>query len=401
MTVHSIDGVELLTSLERIEKLAKERKDTVFNNIGHCISIANLTDAYHNLDGSKAVGMDGITKEKYGKNLYRNLEDLIQRIRKGSYMPKPARLVEIPKEDGSTRPLAISCFEDKIVQEMVNRILTLIYEPVFLPCSFGFREERGCHDALKALRKHLHEMYDGALVEIDIRKCFNSIPHQPLIEIIGRKISDGRFLKLTEKLICTPIIKDGRITENRVGCPQGSIISPILSNIYLHHVIDEWFDSIGKTHLKGKTRMVRYADDMVFVFEKYEEAERFYRVLGKRLNKYGLELHGTKSQILKSGSLSARHAEEKGKRLGVFKFLGFVCYWGKSANGKWRVKFKSRGDRLNAKLKGLREYLRENLNTWDVPVMLRRILRVVVGWLNYHAVSDNQRCVHSFLHKCR
>ena len=188
----------------------------------------------------------------------------------------------------------------------------------------------------------------------------------------------------------------GKAELNRLGVPQGSIASPILSNIYLHHVVDNWFSEISKSHLKGKADMVRFADDMVFVFQKSEDAVRFYKVLPKRLEKYGLKLHEDKSSLLRSGSQEAKEAEKRGERIPTYKFLGFICYWGKSRNGHWRLKFKSRADRFTGKLRGLREYLRKSLNQ-ETKTTIERVKKIVTGWVNYHAISDNQQRVRSFI----
>lgn len=396
MTVTSVNGIQKTTKLERIGKRAKLQKDTVFDNLGHAVDRDLLSECYRQLDGKKAVGIDGETKAAYGKKLEGNLEDLLARIRRNAYKPQASRLVEIPKEDGSTRPLAISCFEDKIVQLAVSKILTAIVEPQFLPCSYGYREGVNGHEALRALMKYSNQNPDGVTIEIDLRKYFNSIPHASLQGILREKISDKRFLKLVEKLIRAPVMANGKAELNRIGCPQGSIISPILSNIYLHHVIDNWFHEISKSHLRGRADMVRFADDMVFVFQFKEDAEKFYKVLPKRLEKYGLKLHEDKSSMLRSGSQAAKEADRRGERLPVYKFLGFVCYWGRSRNGWWRLKYKSRPDRFAGKLKGLRKHLKESLSEKTENV-LERVKRMVKGWVNYHAISDNQRRVSSFI----
>lgn len=397
MTVPSADGQQKTTKLECIGKRARLQKDTIFNNIGHVLDIDQLRECYHELDGKKAIGIDGVTKEVYGQELEDNLQDLLARIRRQAYKPQASRLVEIPKEDGSTRPLAISCFEDKIVQLTASKLLTAVYEPLFLGCSYGYREGLNGHEALRALMKHSNQFPRGATLEIDLRKYFNSIPHDKLLEILRKKIADKRFLRLIGVLIRSPIMVNGKPELNLVGCPQGSIISPILSNIYLHHVIDSWFDEISKSHLRGRAEMVRFADDMVFVFQKSEDAERFYKVLPKRLENYGLLLHADKSSLIKSGSMEAQEAETRGERLQTYRFLGFVCYWGKNRKGRgWRLKFKSRNDRFTAKLRGLRDYLKGSRNQ-ETKTTILRVKRVIAGWVNYHAISDNQRRVGSFI----
>lgn len=401
MTGHSIAREPLQTGLDRIGLLAKTQPQVVFNNIGHALTEELLLKSFDELSGRKAIGIDKVTKEMYGQNLRLNISNLLKKIRSGTYRPQPVRIVEIPKEDGSTRPLAISCFEDKIVQAAVATILEQIYEPVFLPCSYGFRPERNCHDALRSLMRSIFAFRDGAVVEIDIRKYFNMIPHEPLMKIINDKIADRRFLKLIRILITVPTLEDGKSVPNTRGCPQGSILSPILANIFLHHVIDQWFNLVKHTHLKKRAELIRYADDMVFSFESRHDAARIWAVLGKRLNKYGLDIHEDKSRVLESGSQAAKRAEHTGKRMPTYHFLGFTCYWGKARKGFWRPKLTSRKDRFTKALKAMRTYLRENLNTEDTIKTLKGVVRQIRGWINYHAISDNQRRVSLFLDQAK
>lgn len=401
MSIHSYDGLTGQTKLDRISELSAKDKGLMFNNLGHMINLSLLKAQFQQLDGTKAVGIDKETKANYANQLEENLADLLKRIRRGTYRPQPARLVEIPKEDGSFRPLAISCLEDKIVQSTINLILTKIYEPLFLPCSYGFRQGKSCHDALRALSKATFQFWNGAVAEIDLRKCFNTIPHEKVMECLRKKISDERFLGLINRLLKTPILKDGKVIANELGCPQGSILSPVLSNIYLHEVIDTWFHQISQTHFKGTTEVVRYCDDMVFIFQRREDAERFYRVLPKRLDKYGLSLHTEKSNLIASGHIMALKANQRGERLPTYQFLGFTCYWGKTRNGYWRLKFTSRRDRFTAKLKGLRNYLQEQLNTTDTTAVLDTVVRVLKGWINYHGISDNDRRIRGFIDKSK
>ncbi|NTZ40944.1 group II intron reverse transcriptase/maturase [Enterobacter sp. JMULE2] len=400
MTVLSNDGQSWLTKLERIGEKSACNKQQIFNNLGHLLSSDMLKGQFQRLDGNKAVGIDRMTKTAYGEHLDDNINNLIKRIRRGTYHPKAARITEIPKEDGSKRPLAISCIEDKLVQLAASDILSRIYEPLFIPCSYGFRPGLNCHAALKALQQQTFRNWNGAIVEIDIRKYFNMIPHRELLELLRKKIADRRFLRLIEVLITAPVISGKQLSSNERGCPQGSILSPILANIYLHYVIDEWFDEISQSVIHGRAEMVRYADDMVFTFQYPSEAKRFYKVLPKRLNKYGLELHGDKSQLIPAGHVAAMKANQSGKRLPTFNFLGFTGYWGKTRKGYWRLKFTSRKDRFAAKLKGLRDFLWKNLNA-NRRQTLNTVIRVVRGWINYHGISDNQRRVGQFIHQSR
>lgn len=217
------------------------------------------------------------------------------------------------------------------------------------------------------------------------------------MKLLREKIADERFLQLVATLLRAPVLEDGIVKPNIIGCPQGSVAAPILSNIYLHYVLDEWFETIKKSHIKGRSELVRFADDAVFVFQHPQEAQRIYKVLPKRLGKYGLELHEGKSRIMLSGRKHARSAEIRKERLPTYKFLGFVCYWGKSQAGYWRLKYKSRSDRVTRTLGELRQYLRDNISQ-DTKIVLRRVIRIVNGWTNYHSISDNRRAVNGFLH---
>lgn len=378
MTVHSIDRNTWLTKLERIKLLSSKNQDIKFNNLGHIIDLKMLEEQYKELDSNKAIGIDGITKEDYGKKLKANLLSLLTRIRKGQYQAKPARIVKIPKEDGSKRPLVISCFEDKIIESTVSKILNSVFEPIFLKYSYGFHPKLNAHDALRELNRLTYNFNKGAIVEIDITKCFNTIKHCELMKFLRKRISDKKFLRLIMKLIETPIIENSTIVTNKEGCRQGSIVSPILANIFLHYVIDSWFAKISKENLMGQTGMVRYCDDMVFVFEREADAKRFYDVLPKRLNKYGLNINEAKSQMIKSGRDHAENLAKQGKKIASYNFLGFTCYWGKSRFGTtWRLKYTSRRDRFTEKLKGLRKYLRSQLNKQDKTQTLSQVIRVI------------------------
>ena len=391
MSVHSKDRYTVSMKLDRIGDLSAGNHDLVFNNLGHLINEEMLMRAFAQLDGTKAVGIDGITKEAYGKNLEENLRMLAAKVHRAQYAPQPSKIVEIPKADGGKRPLAISCIEDKLVQMAAGEILNKIYEPLFLPSSFGYRPGKSCHDAITALHQAVYECKDGALLEIDIRKYFNSIPHMEMEAILQKKINDPKFLRLIHILLqAETITNDGVVQKNLVGCPQGSVTSPILSNIYLHEVVDSWIESI-RTYLKGKIFPIRFCDDMVFVFECSEDAERFYRAFTQRLQKYGLAVHEDKSHLHSSGSKRIAEMAAKKQKLPVFKFLGFTFFWEKAQKGNfWRLKVRSRGDRKHSKLQGLSKFLKEN-KAMKTLIMFQQILPIIKGWINYHAVTDNSR----------
>jgi group II intron reverse transcriptase/maturase len=392
----------LATKLDRVERRSRQDKSTVFNNLGHLIDLELLRKCYNSLDGNKAVGIDGISKEVYGKNLKDNLQELLLKIRRGNYHPKPSRIVEIPKVNGGSRPLAISCLEDKVVQEAVKRILERIYEPLFLDSSYGFRPGRDCHMALAALGKYLGSWGCGAVLEIDLQKYFNTIPHKPLEKMLRAKINDERFLRLILKLLKSPILNaEGKAERNEIGSPQGSILSPVISNVYLHHVLDTWFDWINTKQFGGSARIVRYADDAVFTFRSTVEAERFKRQLVRRLNEYGIKVHEGKTAVLPSGKREAIRRDKLGLRMPSFTFLGFLHVWGISVNQKtgerfWRVKRRTCPKRFRKKLAEIKAYIRKHRHKKD---LLIRMKRVTQGYLNYFAITDNEKRIYEFVNE--
>ena len=372
----------------------------MFNNLGHIIDLELLRRCYGSLDGNKAVGIDGISKEEYGKNLESNLQKLLLRIRKGNYHPQPSRITEIPKASGGRRPLAISCLEDKIVQGAVKRILESIYEPLFVEGSYGFRPGRSCHQALVVLGKYLGSWECGAVLEIDLQKYFNTIPHRPLEEMLRAKISDERFLRLILKLVKSPILNaEGKVERNEIGSPQGSILSPVISNIYLHHVLDTWFEWINTRHFDGKAHIVRYADDAVFAFRSMREAERFKVQLVKRLNEYGIRIHEGKTKALLCGKREASRHKRLDLRMPSFTFLGFIHVWGIAVNQKtgerfWRVKRRTCPKRFRNKLAEIKNYIRKHRHDKDLLIRMKRITQ---GYLNYFAITDNERRIRQFV----
>jgi group II intron reverse transcriptase/maturase len=356
------------------------------------------------LDAKKAVGVDKITKEMYGNKLESNLLDLLKRIRNQSYYPKPSRIVEIPKVDGSKRPLAISCIEDKIVQEAVRRILEKIFEPHFLDCSYGFRPGRNAHQALAALGKRLLQKNCWMAVDVDLKKYFNTIPHRHLGKILQTKVKDKRFLYLIIKLLKAPTLdKDGTISKNEVGSPQGSILSPLLANIYLHFVLDVWFKKLNEEELKHEGHMVRYADDVLFTFDTAKSAKQFHRDLINRLTDYGLEVNSEKTKIIPCGPRLATKYAEMGKKMPTFTFLGFLHVWGRSFNRKqgiefWRIKRRTDPKRYRKKLSEIRSHLFKHRHDKQ---LIPYTLSVIRGYVGYFAVNDNGPRMIKFLQTVR
>lgn len=389
----------LATKLDRVERRSRLDPGTVFNNLGYLIDLELLRGCYNDLDGTKAVGIDGISKQAYGKNLESKLQELLLKIRRGSYHPQASRIVEIPKASGGKRPLAIACFEDKIVQEAVKRIVERIFEPLFVDSSYGFRPGRNCHQALAALNDHLELGECGAVLEIDLEKYFNTIPHEPLEKMLRAKISDKRFLYLILKLLKSPILNaEGRAERNKIGSPQGSIISPVISNVYLHYVLDTWFDWLNSSEYGGSARMVRYADDATFTFRNVIDAERFRSQLEARLSEYGIKLNEGKTAVLPSGRREAERHATLGLRMPSFTFLGFLHVWGASENKKtgkrfWRVKRRTCPTRFKKKLSEIKDHIRKHRHQKD---LIQHVKRVVQGHLNYFAITDNSKRISAF-----
>lgn len=307
----------------KLKWLAREASELVFKNVFHLLKVELLEVAFHRLDERKAVGTDGVSKDRYARNLRANLLDLESRVQRGAYKPLPARQVRIPKVNGKTRPIAISALEDKVVQMGVAMILDTLYEPLFKDVSTGFRPKRGCHDAIHKVYHLLRRNYRPYVVDCDIKSFFDSMNHDRLMEFVGKRISDHRFLRLIRRLLSMGVMtQEGEVKVNQVGSPQGSVVSPILANIYLHYVIDTWFE---ETHKRYDQRMVRYADDTVFCFKDAVAAQTFLGGLRTRLKENHLELNEDKTKIV----------EFRKEEPSTFDFLGFTFYWGKT---KERVK---------------------------------------------------------------
>jgi RNA-directed DNA polymerase len=397
VSTRSIGGQTWLTKLGRISQISKGNSGEVFNNLGHIIDTAMLLDCFHSLDGKKAVGTDKITKEDFGRNLNSNIAAILISIRRGNYEPSPCRIVEIPKEDGSKRPLAISCFADKIVQMAFNRVLSAVYEPIFLDSSYGYRPNKSAHDALSMVVKAQGNCLNGAVVEIDLRKYFDSVPHSPLLKFLSEKISDRRFLGNIVKLMTGSVLgEDGVKTKVERGVPQGSILSPLLSNIYLHHVLDEWFESLKQGYFKYNCYQARFADDVVWVFASKIEATKFMNTIPKRLGKFGLQMNVEKSSLQVSGRFGVEKILLARKAMPKFKFLGFQMQWIKGLKGKLRPRVRPRNDRLQGTLKRIRVFLKENLNHPNHRIVLQKVSRVYNGWLRYFSVSDCQSQLFGF-----
>jgi len=384
------------TKLKRIAWLSSRDPQKVFNNLMHLFNVESLRTCFNELDGRKAVGIDGIDKSGYMENLNKNLEDLMGRMKRMAYRPAPVRDVLIPKEGkpGATRPLGISNLEDKIVQKMFQKVLESIYEPLFWNCSFGFRPKRGCHDAIRALHKHLFREDVQTVIDIDLANFFGTINHKILESIIKEKIRDTRFNRYLVRMFKAGVVSKGELTVSDEGVPQGSMCSPVLANIFAHYVIDDWFEKTVKAHCAGKVEMFRYCDDAVICCQTTHDAERIRKALSKRLAKYGLRLNENKTKFVSF----SKHAARQGVKQESFDFLGFTFYWGRSRKGHAIPKVKTCGKRHRAKLKKVKEWVISVKNRFKLRDIWDRFCSKLRGHIRYYGVSFNLAGIRRFSH---
>lgn len=384
---HSITA----TQLKRIAWLSARDPLRQFNGLMHHFNEESLAACYHALDGRKAVGVDGVSKAQYGEHLEENLKDLVSRMKRMAYRPGPVRRVLIPKDDrpNATRALGISNFEDKLVQGMMQHVLESLYEPLFLDCSYGFRPGRSCHEAIKALRQWLMAHNVECIIDVDLAQFFDTIDTNLLLETLREKVTDPRLLRYLSRMFKAGVLSGGELTVSEEGVPQGSLCSPILSNIFAHYVIDSWFEDTVKPRCAGQVALFRYCDDMVIGCQSERDAARIREALGKRLVKYHLRLNEEKTRV---GPFAKRHGGGQS-----FDFLGFTFYWGRSRRGKRIPKVKTCGKRLRAKLRRVNAWAREIRSR----LPLRRIWEVfrskLRGHIQYYGVSFNSRAVQTFL----
>jgi RNA-directed DNA polymerase len=389
-------GRETTTGVERIAHRARQEPQTRYTSLMHHFTVDNLRACFESLDAKKAVGVDGVTKAMYGQDLETNLQDLHRRLHQMAYRPKPVRRVEIPKEDGSTRPLGISCVEDKIVQEMVRRLLEAIYEPVFIDTSYGFRPGRSCHDALRQLNHEVMSEPVNWLLDMDLAKFFDTMPHTEILAVLSERIADQKLLRLIARMLKAGVQTPGGVVADELGSPQGSIVSPVIANAFLDHVLDQWFVTVVRQHCRGYCALIRYADDALAVFEREDDARRVWRVLPLRLGKFGLRLNTEKTRLLAFGKRQAWRAFRDGTRLPTFDYLGFTHYWGRSRTGKARLKRKTSKKRLRRALVEINHWLRQERNARKLPDLWQAVSRKMRGHFNYFGVTDNSPALYRF-----
>jgi len=387
------------TRLERIAKLAREAPGMAFTTLAHHIDIAWLHEAFQRTRKDGATGVDRQTADEYAANLEDNLRSLLDRAKSGTYRAPPVRRVHIPKgSGGETRPIGIPTFEDKVLQRAVAMVLEAVYEQDFLDCSYGFRAGRSAHQALDALWAQATRTAGGWLIEVDVRKFFDTMGHGHIREILRRRVLDGVLLRLIDKWLNAGVLEDGGITYPDAGSPQGGVVSPIIANIYLHEVLDIWFEREVKPRLSGRATLVRYADDAVLFFAKEQDARKVMAVLPKRFDKYGLSLHPEKTRLVEFRRPDKRDPPVGGGSSGhpgTFDLLGFTHFWGKSRSGKWVVKRSTAKDRFRRALARVVTWCRWHRHD-DLREQQLALASRLRGHYGYFGITGNSRALARF-----
>lgn len=393
--------VEISTKLQRIAKLAHDAPGLAFTTLAHHLDLAWMREAYRRTRKDGAAGVDGQSAAEYAQRLEENLKSLLERVKSGRYRAPPVRRVHIPKGDGSeTRPIGIPTFEDKVLQRAVVMLLEPIYEQDFMPFSYGFRPGRSAHQALDALRNGIMEMHGGWVVEVDVRKFFDTVDHSRIQEVVRRRVGDGVVLRLLGKWLNAGVLEGPELSYPGVGTPQGGVISPLLANVYLHEVVDTWFVNEVRPRLKGQGLLVRYADDMVFAFAREDDAKRVFDVLSKRFEKYGLTLHPEKTRRLRFARPPRRPADKEyeDEGPGTFDFLGFTHHWGRSRAGANVVKRRTAKDRFCRALRKMKEWCREHRHD-PLRVQQQGLAQKLRGHYAYFGLTANSAALGRLLYE--
>lgn len=390
----------MATDLTRIGEKARKEPKLVFTSLYHHVTdIDNLRACYEMLVADKAAGIDGVTKETYARRLEENLQDLSKRLREMGYRPQPKRRSYIPKPgSGKGRPLGISNFEDKIVELSVKRTLEPIYEAAFLDSSYGYRPEHSPHQCLDELGRTIQQKRVNHIVEADIKGFFDNVNHSWMLKFLEHRVGDSRIIRLINRMLKAGIMEDGLVKASDQGTPQGSILSPLLSNVYLHYVLDLWFKHRVGKQCRGEAYYYRFADDFLACFQYKDDAGDFMNRLGDRLEGFNLEVAPEKTKIIEFGRFARANARQRGQKPEEFTFLGFTHYCGKTRKGYFKVKRRTSRKKFGISIAKFTDWARRNRNLMSKREMLESARRRVVGYLNYYAITDNSEKCTAYLH---
>lgn len=393
-TAEPLDLGTVSTRLQRIAELARKHPERVFRSIHHAIDIELLRKAYTQTRKGGAPGADGQTARQYEKNLEENLKGLLERLKTGTYRAPPVRRVRIPKEDGSLRPLGIPTFEDKVLQRAVTMVLTAIYEQDFLACSYGFRPGRSAHEAIDAIWQATMSMKGGWIVEVDVEGFFDNLDKAHLRSFLDQRVTDGVLRRVIHKWLKAGVMEEGAVRHPDTGVPQGGVISPLLANVYLHEVLDVWFERTAKPRLTGRAELFRYADDFVIVCEHKTDAERLLAVLHKRFEKYGLRLHPDKTKVVRF-MRPARGGRGKQEPPETYDFLGFTHHWGKSRRENSIVQRHTASKRFRRALKRVSEWCRRYRHR-PIEQQHKALSSKLRGHYGYYGITHNAEALQRF-----
>jgi len=390
----------MCTDIDRIAELARQDARRKFYSIAHLITVDRMHAAFRRLKKDASAGIDGVTYEHYAANVEENVCQLHRRLKEGKYRVQPLRRVYIPKEDGKQRPISIPSLEEKLVQKVVVDLLNAIYEQDFLDCSYGFRPGRSQHQALDEVGRAICTRPTGWILEIDIRAYFDSIVRGKLVEMLEERVSDGSVLRLIQKWIKVGVIEEGRLLVSETGTGQGQPISPLLANVFLHHVLDKWFEDIVKPRLKGEAHEIRFADDAILCFQHKEDAVRVMQVLSKRFAKFGLTLHPEKTRLIEFGRYAARNARRQGKKPETFDFLGLTHLCARSRKGKFTVHVKTIDKRARRGLKAIADWCKAHRHD-PVKEQQQTLNAKLRGHYQYYGRPTNYRSIWQFYRNVR
>ncbi len=383
------------TKLQRIAELARKHPTRVFSSVSHVIDLEWMREAYRRTRKDGAAGVDGRTAAEYAKDLEANLSALAWKVREGSYRPPPVLRAHIPKANGKTRPIGIPTFEDKVVQRAVAMLLEAIYEQEFHPDSYGFRPGRSAHQALGELQRRPTYWRRCWVIEGDIQSFFDTLVHRQLRSILDQRVRDGVVRRLIDRWLNAGVMEEGRIAHPEAGTPQGGVISPLLANIYLHEVLDRWLETVVWPRVRA-ARLIRYADDFVLLFQREDDARRVMAVLGKRFDRFGLQLHPEKTRLLSFDSPGL--GKKRAQRERSFNFLGFTHYWVRSRKGHWVVKQRTAKDRFSRAILRAKEQCRLMRHS-PLEHQHRVLCWMLRGHFNYFGVTGNGDALARFLHE--
>lgn len=394
----------MIKELSRIEIIArmKRQQNKKINNLAKFINIDTLKISHDIQSNKKAKGIDKTSKDEYQINLNERLEKLISRMKNETYSPLPVKRVYIPKSNGGVRPLGILSYEDKIVSQLITEILVNVYDSKFYNFSYGFRPNKSCHKAIRKLIENIQYDKTNYIFETDIRGCFDNISHEWLIKFLENDIADKKLIKVIKKFLESGIMENKEVKFSEQGTPQGNQMSPILANVFLHYVLDNWVEKRFKQSIKGRMNIVRYADDFVCTFQNYEDAVKFSKDIKERFKKFGMELAEEKTRLIEFGRFAKINRENKGMgKPETFEFLGFTFYCSQDSKKEfYRVKVKTSNKRLNKKLKEVKEWLKDN-RTKNINEIMSHIRLVLIGHYNYFGVTDNTNSICKFYNRVK